>query len=172
MKIMVLNGSARRNGNTAAMVSAFKRGAETAGHEVIVFDVANMTIAGCRGCEYCHTKGNGSCIQKDDMQAIYDEWNEMDMLVLASPIYYGSHTGQLSCAIHRTYALDIPKRCRKSAMILSSGAPDVYDASRSIYNGFIHGYFRTQDMGVFTAVGAEAKSPAMQEKLEVFGRSL
>ena len=172
MKIVVLNGSARKNGNTAAMVEAFRRGAEGAGHEVDVFEVANMDIRGCRGCEYCHTKGNGACIQKDDMQAIYDVWNEMDMLVLASPVYYGSHSGQLSCALHRTYALDIPKRCTKTAMILSSGAPDVYDASLNIYRGFVQGYFRTQDMGVFTAVGAQAKSDEMQQRLFEFGCGL
>ncbi len=172
MKILVLNGSARTQGNTAAMVAAFCEGAEQAGHEVVVFDVANMQIAGCRGCEHCHTKGNGACVQQDDMQAIYDVWDEMDMLVLASPIYYGSITGQLACALHRTYALGIPKRCTKTAMVLSSGAPDVYDASRSIYKGFVQGYFRCEDMGVFTAVGSQAKSPEMQEKLRAFGSSL
>ena len=172
MKIVVLNGSARKNGNTAAMVRAFQEGAEEAGHEVLVFPVANMDIHGCRGCEYCHTRGDGACIQQDDMQAIYQHWHDMDMLVLASPVYYGSHSGQLSCALHRTYALDIPRKCTKTAMILSSGAPDVYDASLSIYRGFVQGYFRTQDMGVFTAVGAQAKEPEMQERLHAFGRSL
>lgn len=172
MKIVVLNGSARKNGNTASMVEAFKRGAEEAGHEVLVFPVANMNIHGCLGCEHCHGRGGGSCIQQDDMQDIYQVWNEMDMLVLASPIYYGSHSGQLSCAIHRSYALGIPSRCKKSAMMLSSGAPGVYDASLAIYHGFIHGYFRTQDMGVFTAVGAQAKSQEMQDALRKFGKSL
>ena len=172
MKVMVLNGSARRQGNTAAMVAAFKQGAEEAGHDVSVFEVANMQIAGCRGCEYCHTEGAGACVQHDDMQAIYDVWDEMDVLVLASPVYYGSITGQLACAIHRTYALGIPKRCRKTAMILSSGAPDVYDSSRSIYEGFICGYFRTEDAGVYTAVGSQSRSPEMQERLRELGRSV
>lgn len=172
MKIVVLNGSARKNGNTAAMVGAFQKGAEEVGHEVLVFPVANMDIHGCRGCEYCHTKGDGACIQEDDMQEVYQNWHDMDMLVLASPIYYGSHSGQLSCALHRTYALDIPEKCTKTAMILSSGAPDVYDAALSVYHGFVQGYFRTQDMGVFTAVGSQAKSHEMQEKLYAFGRSL
>jgi multimeric flavodoxin WrbA len=172
MKIVVLNGSARARGNTAAMVDAFREGAESAGHEVIVFDVARMDIHGCLGCEYCHTKGDGACVQHDDMRQIYDVWNEMDMLVLASPIYYGSHSGQLSCALHRTYALGIPSKCTKTAMFLSSGSPGVYDASRRIYGGFVQGYFRTEDMGVFTAVGDEAKSAGMREELRSLGASL
>ena len=71
MKILVLNGSPRPNGNTAAMVSAFVTGAVASGHKVSVVNVCQKNIHGCLGCEYCHTKGNGSCIQNDDMQKVY-----------------------------------------------------------------------------------------------------
>lgn len=172
MRILVLQGSPRKDGGTRAMVEAFRQGAEKAGNEVVVFDVANMDIAGCRACEWCHTKGDGGCIQQDDMGAIYGEWNRCDMLVLASPVYYGSPTGQLLCALHRTYALGIPKKCERTAMILCSGAKDVYDASRSIYKGFVQGYFGCKDMGVYTATTAQAKSAAKQNELFAFGASL
>ena len=66
MKITVLNGSPRV-GNTSAMVDAFREGAEKGGHEVCVMHVGRMKINGCLDCEYCHTKGEGKCIQKDDM---------------------------------------------------------------------------------------------------------
>ena len=39
-------------------------------------------------CEYCHGKGHGKCVQKDDMQTIYTELRDTEMLVLAAPIYY------------------------------------------------------------------------------------
>ena len=68
MNILVLNGSPRPNGNTAAMVKAFVDGAETNGHQVTVISVCQKKIAGCLACEYCHTKGNRNCIQQDDMQ--------------------------------------------------------------------------------------------------------
>ena len=58
MKIAVLNGSPRKE-NTYAMVEAFREGAQEAGHEVEVYQVGNMKIAGCLGCEYCHNKGEG-----------------------------------------------------------------------------------------------------------------
>ena len=118
MDILVLNGSPRPRGNTAALVDAFAEGAREAGHAVEVLDVARMDIAGCRGCEFCHTKGDGACAIHDDMERIYARWNEVDLLVLASPVYYGSFSAQLHAAIHRTYALDKPKRVSKMALIL------------------------------------------------------
>ena len=87
MKITVLNGSPRPQGNTAKMTAAFREAAEAAGHTVKEFNVCKMNIHGCLACEYCHGKGEGTCVQKDDMQQIYAELQDTEMLVLASPIY-------------------------------------------------------------------------------------
>ena len=70
MKILVLNGSPHPQGSTKDMVNAFKKGAESAGHIVDVVDVCKKKIGGCLACEYCHSKGHGECIQKDDMQEV------------------------------------------------------------------------------------------------------
>ena len=70
MKILLLSGSPRKNGNSSAMADAFTAGAESAGHQVVRFDVAGMNINGCQGCEYCHVQGEGKCIQQDDMVQI------------------------------------------------------------------------------------------------------
>ena len=99
MKILVLNGSPRPNGTTKKMVNAFKNGAESASHQVMVADVCQKKIAGCLACEYCHNKGQGACIQKDDMQEIYELLKEAEMLIIASPIYYHGLSGQLKCVI-------------------------------------------------------------------------
>ena len=88
MNILVLNGSPRPKANTKAHIEAFKEGAEAKGHSVRVFNVGNMKINGCLGCEYCHTKGDGACVQKDDMQEIYPYLANSDMVVIASPISY------------------------------------------------------------------------------------
>ena len=80
-----MNGSPKV-GNTAAMVNAFAEGAKEAGHEVEILHVGKMKINGCLACEYCHTKGEGKCVQKDDMEKVMPAYKEADMVVFASPI--------------------------------------------------------------------------------------
>ena len=64
------------------------------------------------------------------MQEVYPLLEEAEMIVLASPIYYHSFSGQLQCAINRNpYALDKPKKLRKAALILSSGSDLVYSGA-------------------------------------------
>lgn len=172
MRVLVLNGSARKEGGTAAMVASFARGAREAGHEVDVLDIARMDIHGCLGCEYCHTRGGGACVQRDDMDAVYPLWDAADVIVVASPIYYGSFSGQMHCLVHRTYAGDKPRACKAMALLLCSGARGVYEAAERIYHGFMQGYYRVQDLGVVEATTSEALSGAMSAKLEEFGRTL
>ncbi|WP_165252886.1 flavodoxin family protein [Adlercreutzia sp. ZJ304] len=172
MKILVLQGSARKNGRTSALARAFAKGATSAGHDVTVMDVANMNIHGCTGCEWCHTKGNGECVQKDDMARIYPLYDSADMIVIASPIYYGSLTGQMHCAIHRTYALGKPAGCKKMALILDSDANGVYDAAEKVYHGFLQGWYGVEDCGVFEYAGSRASSPESLAELEAFGANL
>ena len=104
MKVVILNGSPHPNGNTKAMVEAFTRGAKSAGHEVVECPVGSMNIKGCLGCEYCHTKGEGKCVQRDDMDKVYPELASADAVVFASPVHYFMISGQLQSVIARFYA--------------------------------------------------------------------
>lgn len=88
MRILILNGSARAHGNTSTLTAAFKRGAEEAGNDVVELPVGRMAIRGCLGCEYCHGRGHGECIIRDDEKEVKEEMKRADMLVLASPIYF------------------------------------------------------------------------------------
>lgn len=139
---------------------------------VTIIDVCRKKIAGCLACEYCHTKGNGQCIQKDDMQEIYPVLQEADMIVLASPIYYHSFTGQLQCAINRIYALDKPANLKKAALIMSSGSDHVYCGAIYEYQNSFLNYLKLEDMGIFSAHGKENKSEEKLEELREFGRKL
>ena len=172
MNILVLNGSPRPNGNTAAMVNAFVEGAGENGHQITVVDVCRKKIAGCLACEYCHTKGEGRCIQQDDMQEIYPVLKEAEMIVLASPIYYHSFTGQLQCAINRIYALDKPEKLKKAALILSSGSDHVYCGAIYEYQNSFLNYLKLEDMGIFSAYGKQNKSEEKLNMLREFGRKL
>ena len=88
-----------------------------------------MTIAGCLGCEYCHTKGNGECIQRDDLEKLMPAYKEADMIVYASPIYYFTMSAQTEAAIQRVYCIGKPAKAAKVALLQSSASPCVYDAS-------------------------------------------
>lgn len=156
MKILMLNGSPRPRGNTAKMIDAFREAAEKAGHEVNTVNVCRKNIRGCLACEYCHGKGQGECVQKDDMQEVYGFLREADMLILASPIYYHGLSGQLKCVIDRFYSAlypAAPGSLKKAAMFLSSGDPEMYEGAMFSFDGDFLGYLGLENKGVFTCAG-------------------
>lgn len=169
MKIAILNGSPRRE-NTFAMVEAFRQGAEAAGHEVEVLHVGKMKIGGCLGCEYCHGKGEGKCIQKDDFEKLLPAYTESDMIVFASPIYYFSMTAQMQAAIQRVYCIGKPAKATRAALLLSSGA-GAYDGATAQYKSYM-GYAGIEDMGIITATGEENKSEAKLSEIRQFAEKL
>ena len=171
MKILILQGSPRAKGNTAWMAEEFKKAAEAAGHEVTLVDVSRKKIAGCLACEYCHGKGNGTCVQKDDMQELYPLLAEAECLVLASPIYYFTMSAQIQAAIQRFYAIWKPAKVKKTALLLSSHSPNVYDGAIAEYKGIISfcGY---EDAGIVTAKADEQKTDAIRAKLAAIVASL
>lgn len=104
-KIIILNGSPRAGGNTAALVQAFADGAMAAGHEVARFDLQKMEIHPCLGCCGGGKDPNRPCVQQDDMSKIYPAYREADLVCLASPLYYWTVSGQLKCAFDRLFAV-------------------------------------------------------------------
>ena len=170
MKIAVLNGSPRKE-TTTAMVQAFREGAEAAGHVVEEYQVGKMKIAGCLACEYCHTKGEGACIQKDDLEKILPAYKEADMIVFASPIYYFTMSAQIEAAIQRVYCIGKPTKATKAAMLLSSGSPGVYDGAVAQYKGYM-AFAGIEDAGVITANGDENKSEAKLAEVREFAKNL
>ncbi len=105
-KIVILNGSPRRKGNTSALVKAFTEGAESAGNTVTEFFLDEMNIHGCKGCFGGHSSRECPCVQKDDMDRIYPAVKESDVVVLATPLYYWNMSGQIRTAIDRLFALE------------------------------------------------------------------
>ena len=164
MNVLILQGSPRANGNTAWMAEEFKKAAEAAGHSVTLVNVARKKIAGCLACEYCHGKGDGVCIQKDDMQELQPLFAEAEALVLASPIYYFTMCAQIQAPIQRLYNVNKPAKLKKMALLLSSYSPDVYDGAIGEYRG-IADYWECEDLGIVTAKITEQKTDATREKI-------
>ena len=170
MKIAIFNGSPRKQ-NTSAMIDAFVEGAQEAGHEVEVLHVGRMNIAGCKACEYCHTKGEGKCIQKDDFDKLLPAYTEADMIVFASPIYYFTMTAQMEAAIQRVYCIGKPAKAKKVALLMSSGSPGVYDSAIAQFKGYC-AYAGMELCGVLTANGAENGSDEKLNEIRDFAKAL
>lgn len=102
MKVLLINGSPHREGNTA---TALKEVAEQLAHEGIESEtmwIGNGPIRGCIACGQCAAKGLGRCIFDDDIcNCISEKFTEVDGLVVGSPVYYGQPNGALLSVIQR-----------------------------------------------------------------------
>lgn len=105
-KIVILNGSPHKNGNTSALVREFTKGAKNVGNTVTEFFLDSMNINGCKGCFGGHSSKECPCVQKDDMSKIYPVVKESDVIVLATPLYYWNMSGQIRITIDRLFALE------------------------------------------------------------------
>ena len=122
MKILLLQGSPRKAGNTAALLDAFLEGLREKGeHAVREVALQEAAIRPCRNCDACRRMDEGYCAIADDMQGLFVPFIEADMVVMASPIYWWSVSAQLKLFIDRLYALDPethPERFRDKRLVL------------------------------------------------------
>ena len=104
MKIVVITGSPRKNGNSFAMTDAFIKSAEALGHTVTRFDAAFMNLGGCRACDTCYQTGK-ACSFDDDFNLIAPAILDADAVVYTMPTYWYSIPAQIKCVIDRIYSL-------------------------------------------------------------------
>lgn len=173
-KILILNGSPRLNGNTAALIDSFISGANESGHTITKFVLQQMNIHPCLGCYGGGKNSQSPCVQKDDMDKIYPYYKEADIVVLASPMYYWSISGQLKCAFDRLFAVTEcdPKYIspKKDCIMLmaAEGADDEnFEPVLHYYNSLLH-HMGWNDIGkVFaggvTAIGDIKGKPALED---------
>lgn len=164
MNILILQASPRAKGNTPWMAEEYKKVAEAAGHQVTIANIGHKKIGGCIACEYCHTKGDGVCIQKDDMQELYPLLAEAEVLVLAAPIYYFTLCAQIQAVIQRVYCVNKPAKVKKMALMVSSYSPGVYTGAIAEYQNICR-YFGAENTGVVTAKVDEQKTAETQQKI-------
>ncbi len=128
MKIVAVLGSPRPKGNSALLAEAFLEVARERGADVEVHLLNQMNIKGCQGCGKCKTDSE-VCVVEDDLAPVYDGVRQADLLVMASPVYFGDLSGQLKCFWDRTYAFanpDFSSRLapgKKSVLFLAQAAP-------------------------------------------------
>ncbi len=101
MKIVALNGSPRKEGNTAKVLRDMTK--EHADVDLEYFDLNDLRIKDCQGCLYC--KKHETCAIKDDMQMLYKKVHQADALVIGSPVYFGAETAPTKAFLDRMYAM-------------------------------------------------------------------
>ncbi|MFP3983911.1 MAG: flavodoxin family protein [Desulfurivibrionaceae bacterium] len=134
MKIACILGSPRKDGNSATIADHFLRTAEGLGAETRIFRLNELDFKGCQACYACK-KESDRCIISDDLSEVLDTVREADILVLATPVYFGAITGQLKLFIDRTFSFlnpdfitsSTPSRLtpgKKLVFIAAQGQPD------------------------------------------------
>lgn len=136
-KILILNGSPRKNGKTNSLVKAFTEGAESAGHEVRDLYLTGMNIHGCLACEACSRNG-GTCVQRDDMDRVNEAYEWADVVVFASPMFWGTFSGQLKTTVDRLYAVQnkLGYDHKKETALIMTARGSYYDMSLDFYSIF------------------------------------
>lgn len=187
MKALGIAGSPRRDGNTDMLLAELMKGAASKGAEVKTIFLRDLSYTPCTHCDACLK--TGVCKFKDDMQDIYREFEQADVIVLASPIQFTGVTAQMKAMIDRfqsrwvrKYRLKVPplgeKKGRKGFFISVAGrkVPNLFEPALVMIKTF----FRILDISyagdlLFSGVdekGAIAKHPNALQQAFLTGQKL
>ncbi len=104
MKIMAFNGSPRKKWNTETLLSTALEGAASCGAETELIHLYDLDYKGCISCFACKTIGGksyGRCAVKDDLTAVFGKIEQADAIILGSPIYFGTVSGEMKSFMER-----------------------------------------------------------------------
>ncbi|MBP6944254.1 MAG: flavodoxin family protein [Candidatus Omnitrophica bacterium] len=131
-KILILNGSPKRGGNTDILAGWFAEGARKAGAEVEIVRVASLRfkVCGCTSCRKCQKIKEYACVIKDDALPVLKKMAKADIIVFATPLYFYGPSAQLKVLIDRMFSLykwdnttdtfESPLRGKAMALLLSA----------------------------------------------------
>lgn len=187
MKLLVLQGSPRKNGNTERVVAKALAPVRAAGHEVEIVRVADLAIAGCRECFACQRRfDEPGCAVEDDFGGVASRLLAADLTLWAAPVFCWSFPAQIKAVLDRCYCLfkfrAQPPRVliagKRFALVLTAGG-DEYEGAENCVAAFD----KFMEYGQVKAAGrlviAHAGQPEEVEadagiaaRAEAFGRSL
>ena len=101
MKVLLINGSPRKSGNCARLLTEAQKVFEAEGVEVVRYDVGAKDIRGCMACGGCAKKG--SCVVGDDVPMLAEVLASADGMIVASPVYYASPNGSVVSLLDRLF---------------------------------------------------------------------
>ena len=182
MKILGIDGSPRKNGNTEKLLKKVLAGAEEAGSAAEFLKLADLTINYCLGCGSC--RATGECVIQDDMDKVVAAIQQSDIVVMGSPIYAWQVSGHTKVFMDRLCRLLTPKYesrlngPKKIAFVYTQGNPDV-DLFKPYleYQEKVYPFLGFTAAGRIQATGTRGKEDILaQEKTMAaagaFGRNL
>lgn len=101
---MIINGSPRKNFNTAKLLKEAANGATSAGAEVEIVNLYDLNYKGCISCLICKRKGNdtnGLCFYKDDLRPVLEKCLHADAVIIGSPVYHSYPSGMMRAFLER-----------------------------------------------------------------------
>ncbi|GAU78438.1 flavodoxin family protein [Fusibacter sp. 3D3] len=168
MKTLILNGSPRKNGDSRFIIDALTKALKG---EIILINVYDEKVSPCIDCRYCWKEND--CAIKDDMSKTYDLMNEVDNVILSSPIYFSELSGPLLSYVSRFQRYYAQKVLRadpnfymkpKKGLILLSAGDDLSNLERPIKTAkIILGMINTKSLGVIATVQTN-EIPAKEDK--------
>lgn len=122
MNVIGINGSPRKQWNTATLVTKALEGAAAQGATTELFHLYDLEFKGCTSCFACKTRGGksyGKCVMNDDLAPVLEKIATADALIIGSPIYFGTVTGETRSFMERllfqylTYTVPYGTLCPK-----------------------------------------------------------
>ena len=165
-KIVILNGSGRKNGYTSSLVKAFIEGTLESGNEVREHFIHEEKINACLGCDTCMRIHQ--CVQKDeDMLKIYDDLSWADVVVFATPEYWGTWTAELKNVLDRMFGWfnKVGYDAVKESVLLMTARGNDYSMGLDQYHIF-HKYLGWKDLGTVLGRGKEAEAKLLGQSIK------
>ncbi len=101
MKVLLVNGSPKKNGCTYTALTEASKELEANGIQTEIFHIGTKAIGGCLGCGYCRKEGK--CVQDDVVNTVIDKFKEADGYVFGSPVHYAGASGGITAFLDRMF---------------------------------------------------------------------
>ena len=117
MKVLIINGSPRQNGNTSIALKEMEKVFAEEGVETEIVQIGNKAVRGCIACGSCHK--NGKCVFDDVVNELAPKFEAADGLVAATPVYYASaNAAMIACLDRLFFSTGFDKRMKVGASVV------------------------------------------------------
>jgi multimeric flavodoxin WrbA len=184
MKITILQGSARKKGNTARVLAWVEKELIDLGHNVDSIYLHSKNLKGCLGCGTCKKKADTiGCVQKDDVPEVLEQMINSQLVIFSSPLYFWGFSSQIKTIIDRTYGLYTKEPEHISLVdgqrqaLIATGAGAYEDNAEGMIAAFgrMQKYHKTINVGelfIGSCTTPDALDDSVQQKAIKFARKI